>query len=115
MELSNLIEIDSIMVVRSSFWGKSSNDMHGIYSLAPRAGKTDRIIHAQAYTGLTKEMHNPSIAVWYRKAPVLFTDPDHRADNTTICGWLLTQDAYGKDVKEVAKLIQGNYLKTIGV
>jgi hypothetical protein len=96
MELSDIIEINGISVVRSNFWGqKGREDVHGIYSLGPFEEMEGLIVHVQAYTSLTKDSSSPLIAAWLREAPKKFNDKYLRADNTGILKKLLEQKCYG--------------------
>ena len=106
LELSDLIEINGISVVRSSFWGKTHvSDMHGIYSLAPYEIEQGLIIHVQAYPTLSSDPSDPLLSAWIREEPEFFANKYIRADNTPVLRTLLPQDNYGKDIAATAKLI----------
>lgn len=110
IELSDLIEINGILVVRSKFWNKGSNDMHGFYSLGPYEENCGCVIHVQAYSGFSRDdPSNPLIAAHVRMAPESFNGTHGTADNRPILETLLGQDNYGSNSAQVARLIADRY------
>jgi len=110
VELSDLMEISGVNVARSSFWNKNSNDMHGVYTLAPskvRGGGW--IIHVQAYLSMSEDASYPLLCAWLRDAPTSFNNNHDASDTTKIHRTLLEQDHYGIDPSETAKLIAAAY------
>jgi hypothetical protein len=110
MELSDLVEINGISVVRSSFWGPTNeHDVHGFYRLPP-TNKGFLVIHVQAYPLMSEDWDNPNICAWLRDAPRLIHE---RADTTNTYTQLLNQKRYGKNPAAPANLIAQKYKSVV--
>jgi len=91
LALSDLIEIDGILVTRSSFWNKIGfNDMHGMYSLGDDENQ-GLIVHVQAYPTLSSDSTNPLICAWLKEMPRLSDNREERTHDTRVIKRLLEQ------------------------